>query len=81
MPAKPGTAKTTKKTTNGNAPQNGETARRPAQSATSSTDVNEQIQQRAYQLYLQRGRRDGFHEQDWLQAEAEVRSGLKSRSA
>jgi Protein of unknown function (DUF2934) len=30
------------------------------------------IRRRAYQLYVQRGRKDGHAEEDWLQAEAEV---------
>ena len=33
---------------------------------------NEQIQLRAYELYEQRGREDGHHVEDWLQAETEV---------
>ena len=32
-----------------------------------------QIRQRAYELYEQRGRRDGHHLEDWIQAEQEVR--------
>jgi Protein of unknown function (DUF2934) len=35
-------------------------------------DLIEQVRARAYELYEQRGRRDGFAEQDWLQAEAEI---------
>jgi len=34
--------------------------------------LRQQIQDRAYQLYLDRGKIDGFQEQDWLQAEDEV---------
>ena len=37
-------------------------------------DALEQIRRRAYELYEQRGRQDGFHEQDWLQAETEILS-------
>ena len=44
-------------------------------------DTLEQIRRRAYELYEQRGRQDGFHEQDWLQAESEVRSRSHSRTA
>jgi Protein of unknown function (DUF2934) len=40
-------------------------------------DPLEAIRRRAYELYEQRGRQDGFHEQDWLQAESEI---LSSRS-
>lgn len=32
----------------------------------------ERIRQRAYELFEERGRQDGFADQDWYQAEAEV---------
>ncbi len=35
-------------------------------------DTEEKIRLRAYQLYEQRGRVDGFALDDWLQAEAEM---------
>ena len=34
--------------------------------------TREQIEQRAYELYLGRGCADGFDVQDWLQAESEL---------
>jgi len=34
--------------------------------------LRSQITQRAYALYQQRGRQDGFAMQDWLQAEQEL---------
>lgn len=34
--------------------------------------LHDQIAQRAYELYEQRGRQDGFAVQDWLQAEQEL---------
>ena len=34
--------------------------------------LEEEIRQRAYELYEQRGRTPGFEEQDWLTAEREV---------
>jgi hypothetical protein len=37
-----------------------------------STDIEDRIRHRAYQLYEQRGSVDGFALDDWLQAEAEV---------
>ncbi len=40
----------------------------------SSTDIHEQVRRRAYELYEHRGRLDGFAEQDWLQAERELRA-------
>ena len=39
----------------------------------------EQIRERAYQLYEQRGREDGHDLDDWLRAESEV--GGKTRAA
>jgi len=36
-------------------------------------DVTPQIANRAYELYEQRGRREGHAGQDWLEAEREIR--------
>lgn len=36
--------------------------------------IQEEIRQRAYELYEERGRQDGFHDQDWSRAETEVLS-------
>lgn len=41
------------------------------QTTESTTDL-EQISRRAYELYEQRGRKDGYDLEDWLQAESEV---------
>jgi hypothetical protein len=41
-------------------------------SASQSTNVEEQIRQRAYELYEARGREDGHDLDDWQQAEAEI---------
>jgi len=35
-------------------------------------DVMDQIRCRAYELYEQRGREDGYDIEDWLHAESEV---------
>jgi len=35
--------------------------------------IEQQIQQRAYELYEQRGRTDGHDLDDWLQAECEIK--------
>lgn len=43
-------------------------------------NTDEKIRLRAYQLYEERGRVDGRHEEDWLRAEAELVAG-KSRSS
>ena len=37
-----------------------------------SSDVENRIRDRAYQLYAQRGGVDGFALDDWFQAEAEI---------
>ena len=39
---------------------------------TFKTLLREAIEVRAYQLYASRGYLDGFHLQDWLQAEQEI---------
>jgi hypothetical protein len=36
--------------------------------------MEEQIRQRAYQLYEERGRHHGLEQEDWARAEAEIRS-------
>ena len=38
-------------------------------SAQQPTDIRQLIADKAYALYEQRGRRDGYHLQDWLDAE------------
>ncbi len=40
----------------------------------------EQIQQRAFELYLERGGQDGYDVEDWLAAESELK-GLSELSA
>jgi len=44
-------------------------------------DIEERIRQRAYQLYEQRGRVDGFAFDDWLQAEGETLGAHKQPKA
>ncbi|HLY99486.1 MAG TPA: DUF2934 domain-containing protein [Candidatus Angelobacter sp.] len=34
--------------------------------------IEEEIRNRAYELFEQRGRQEGFHDEDWSRAEAEV---------
>jgi Protein of unknown function (DUF2934) len=36
-------------------------------------DMQERIRQRAYELYEERGRHDGHDEEDWAQAEEQIR--------
>jgi len=44
-----------------------------------SSDIEECIRQRSFELYEQRGRVDGFALDDWLQAEAEILGAQKQR--
>ena len=44
------------------------------------TPIEQQIQQRAYELYEQRGRTDGHELDDWLQAECEIK-GTQANAA
>lgn len=48
-------------------------------SASQSTNVEEQIRQRAYELYEARGREDGHDLDDWQQAEVEI-TGTQRRA-
>ena len=41
--------------------------------APSAEPTHEEIAARAYELYLARGSLDGYSEEDWLLAEAELR--------
>ena len=40
--------------------------------------LEQQIRDRAYQLYQQRGRSDGHDLEDWLQAKSELTTGVKA---
>lgn len=42
------------------------------QATKSVSDLQEQIRGRAYELYEQRGRVEGYELEDWLQAESEL---------
>jgi len=57
-----------------NSSQNGKAAEaRPEASVRpAGPELLEQIRARAYELFEQRGRGEGFDQQDWAQAEAEV---------
>ncbi len=46
-----------------------------------SHHVEEQIRQRAYELYESRGREDGHELDDWLHAEREIAGGDTQRRA
>jgi len=43
--------------------------------AKKARDLTPQIATRAYELYQHRGRADGEADQDWLEAEREIRKG------
>ena len=45
-----------------------------------ASDIEERILQRAFELYEQRGRVEGFALDDWLQAESEIRGTKKPGS-
>ena len=51
------------------------------QTAAFTADLQEQIRCRAYELYEQRGRVDGFALDDWLQAEGETLGAEKPEQA
>lgn len=40
----------------------------------------EQISRRAYELYEQRGREDGYAEEDWVRAEKEIEGSVNTNS-
>jgi DUF2934 family protein len=46
-----------------------------ASSVSRSEPTHEEVAARAYELYLARGSLDGYSEEDWLMAEAELRRG------
>jgi hypothetical protein len=49
-------------------------AERTSQAPVSgSGELEEQIRRRAYEIYLSRGTQDGHADDDWLQAEQEIR--------
>lgn len=44
----------------------------PAEHKPIGQRIEEEIRIRAYELFEQRGRLEGFHDEDWARAEAEV---------
>lgn len=46
----------------------------PSTIAQLEPELQEEIRRRAYELYEERGRQDGFHQDDWKRAETEVLS-------
>ena len=39
---------------------------------------SDDVRQRAYELYERRGRLDGYHEQDWHEAESQIRNAQRN---
>ena len=52
-----------------------------SQQPMTSLTLEEQIRLRAFEIYEERGRQDGFAEQDWLQAESELTAGNALKAA
>ena len=48
---------------------------------TTPVELEDAIRRRAYEIYDQRGRADGFELDDWVQAEAEVLASRKMPKA
>jgi hypothetical protein len=53
----------------------------PVKQETVSANLEEDIRHRAYELYVQRGRRDGHDLDDWLRAEEEIKWTRTRRAA
>jgi hypothetical protein len=75
-------AKTTKKTTTPKTKKTttaatGESVRKTTTGTPPSIITHEQIRARAYEIYMARGGRPGSPEQDWAQAETELRNGIR----
>ena len=54
---------------------------KPKSSAEDLARMEEEIRRRAYQFYEERGGQHGSDQEDWLRAEAEVRTRYGIRSA
>jgi hypothetical protein len=50
----------------------------PARSTEEDLPLEERIRHRAYELYVERGNQSGSEVDDWLQAEAEIRSAVET---
>jgi len=48
--------------------------------APSLPELEEKVRQRAYELYLERGREEGHEAEDWIRAEAEVAAGQRRKT-
>ena len=64
-------------------PQPGMTSISPANVPATQVHpgIEEEIRQRAYELYVERGRQDGFEAEDWARAETEILGRYQRESA
>ena len=53
----------------------------PTRTISDPAQMEEQIRDRAYELYEARGREDGHEQEDWLQAEAEILGAQQKAAA
>ena len=51
------------------------------EAAIEEVSIEEQIRQRAYQLYVERGNQSGSEVDDWLQAEQEIMQAREAASS
>jgi Protein of unknown function (DUF2934) len=58
-----------------------DTENSPTADAAAPDVILQRIQARAYKLYEERGRQEGYAEQDWIQAEQEVLSEIGQAGA
>ena len=58
---------------NGTSAQSVTAASEVTRETAASSNIEEKIRARAYELYLQRGGIDGSPEEDWLRAQEEIR--------
>ena len=84
--AKPPTGKnggrtTTRKTTSITEGANKRPVAVPPSVSKSNGDLEDEIRQRAYELYEQEGRQEGRDQEYWLRAEAEIRGRRSDRTA
>jgi hypothetical protein len=56
------------------------TQKPPRTVASAPQELEEQLRQRAYELYEERGREDGHEVDDWLRAELEITGKKKVRA-
>jgi len=58
-----------------------DTSKKPPATAGSSQELENEIRQRAYELYEARGRKNGHDLEDWLRAEEEISERKVSSTA